>query len=150
MLVIDVRDPSRYQANSIPGAINVPLKNILDEENEGYLDQAAYEIVLCSDDSFYADQAWILCSRLGYKNLRVLDGGMNHWFNSVINPPEPAENMPKSDHELYSFRKAASMYFGVAYEDEVKAAPLVPKPAPKPKTVTPVKKKKKKMPEGGC
>ena len=150
VLVIDVRDPARFASYSIPGAINIPMEDILDEENEGYLDQSAYEIVLCSDDNFYADQAWILCNRLGYKNLRVLEGGMNDWFNSVINPPEPDENMPNSEHELYSFRKSASMFFGVAYEDEVKAAPAPTKPSPQPKTVAPVKKKKKKMPEGGC
>lgn len=150
LFLIDVRDSIRFASYSIPGAINIPLKNILDEDNEGYLDQSAYEIILCSDDNFYADQAWILCNRLGYKNLRVLDGGMHSWFNSVINPPKPDEKMPITEHELYAFRKAASMYFGVAYEDEVKAAPPAPKPSPKPKTVVPVKKKKKKMPEGGC
>lgn len=150
VLVIDVRDSVRFGSYSIPGAINIPLKNILDEENEGYLDQSAYEIVLCSDDNFYADQAWILCNRLGYKNLRVLQGGMRDWFNSVINPPVPDEKMPNSEHELYSFRKSASMFFGVVYEDQVKATPPPAKPSPKPKTVTPVKKKKKKMPEGGC
>jgi rhodanese-related sulfurtransferase len=150
ILVIDVRDSERFESYSIPGAINIPLEDILDEENEEYLDQAAYEIVLCSDDNFYADQAWILCNRLGYKNLRVLQGGMQDWFNSVINPPQPDEKMPNSEHELYSFRKSASMFFGVAYEDEVKATPPAPKPSPKPKTVAPVKKKKKKMPEGGC
>ena len=84
LLVIDVRDSARFSAYSIPGAVNIPLANVLDEESEVYLDQSAYEIVLCSDDSFYADQAWILCNRLGYKNLRVLDGGMHAWFNSVI------------------------------------------------------------------
>jgi len=150
ILVIDVRDPNRFASYSIPDAVNIPLEEILDEQYEGYLDQDAYEIVLCSDDNFYADQAWILCNRLGYKNLRVLEGGMHEWFNSVINPPEPDEKMPNSEHELYSFRKSASMFFGVAYEDEVKATPPAAKPSPKPKTVTPVKKKKKKMPEGGC
>ena len=150
LLVIDVRDSSRFSAYSIPGAVNIPLANVLDEESEVYLDQSAYEIVLCSDDSFYADQAWILCNRLGYKNLRVLDGGMHAWFNSVINPPAPDEMSPKVEHEKYSFRKSASMFFGVAYPDQVKAAPPEHKPVAKPKTVVPEKKKKKKMPEGGC
>ena len=82
--------------------------------------------------------------------MRVLEGGMQDWFDSIINPPAPEENMPNNEHELYAFRKSASMFFGVAYEDEVKATPPPVKPIAKPKTVAPVKKKKKKMPEGGC
>lgn len=150
ILVIDARDPDRFASYSIPGSINIPLGEILDEGNEGYLDQAAYEIVLCSDDNFYADQAWILCNRLGYKNMRVLEGGLQDWFNFIINPPVPDENMTNNEHELYSFRKSASMFFGVAYKDEVKGTPSPVKPIANPKTVAPVKKKKKKVPEGGC
>jgi rhodanese-related sulfurtransferase len=150
ILIIDVRDSDRYQAYNIPGSVNIPLSDLLNEENEGYLNQDALEIVLCSDDNFYADQAWILCNRLGYKNLRVLKGGMNSWFNSIINPPVPDEKMPATAHDLYSFRKSASMYFGVAYPDEVKTVSIPPAKKTEPKPVVPVKKKKKKVPEGGC
>ena len=114
----------------------------------GYLDQDEFDVILFSNTNFQADQAWILCSRLGYKNHRVLKGGLNEWFNTIINPPKPTENMPASAFELYSFRKAASIYFGVAYPEAIKKQPVVKKVIPK--KVIPVKKKKKKMPEGGC
>ncbi len=148
--IVDVRDSDRYTSYSIPGAVNIPLNQLLNGDNPDYLGQDEYEIVLYSDDNFYADQAWILYNRLGYRNLRVLDGGMHCWFNSIINPPVPGELSPEIEHEKYSFRKSASMFFGVAYPDDVKASVPEPKPNPKPKTVVPVKKKKKKMPEGGC
>ena len=55
---------------------------------------------------------------------------------------------------LFSFRKAASMYFGVAYPQKEAVKKVVLKASlkvsTKPKVVVP-KKKKKKMPvEGGC
>ncbi len=63
--------------------------------------------------------------------------------------------MPKTDFDLYSTRKAASMFFGVVYIDQMKkpepkkVIKKVAKKAP-PKKIIP-KKKKKKMPvEGGC
>ena len=155
VLLIDVRNAESHKANTLPNSVNIPLANLLDEDFQGYLDQEEYDVVLFSNDSYIANKAWILCNRLGYKNLRVLDGGINNWFNTIINPPVPTENMPQVDHDLYSFRKAASMYFGVKYLDQYK------KPEPKvvvkpkatvtvPKKVVP-KKKKKKMPvEGGC
>ena len=95
---------------------------------------------------------------MGYKNLNVLKGGINTWFNTIINPKVPTENMASSEFELYTFRKAASMYFGVAYPDKINKNSTIVKrssaskasniAAPKKVIVT---KKKKKMPvEGGC
>jgi len=145
-IIIDVRDSVSFKKNSLPNAINIPLKKLLGEDASAYLDQDQLDVVLFSNTNFYSDQAWILCNRLGYKNLRVLKGGVNEWFNTIINPPKPTENMPATAFELYSFRKAASMYFGVAYPEAIKK--VVVKKAPK--KVRTVKKKKKKKPEGGC
>ena len=148
-LLIDVRNEESPNKYSIPTSINIPIKNLLDEDSEGYLNQDQYDIILYSNDNLYADEAWIICTRLGYKNLRVLEGGVNNWFNTIINPPKPTENMATDQFELYSSRKAASMFFGVAYPEQVKKQPVVVKKAA-PKKVVPVKKKKKMPVEGGC
>ena len=157
-LLIDVRDESDYKEYTLPNAINIPLQNLLDEDYEFYLNQNQYNVVLFSNDNFYADQAWIICNRLGYKNLFVLKGGINAWFNTIINPNKPSEDMAAIDFDLYSTRKAASMYFGVAYPENIKKSSASAKKAPaniaqKPsvqKQVVPVKKKKKMPVEGGC
>lgn len=147
LLLIDVRDEKDFKTNSLPSAINIPLNKVLEEDSESYLDQDQYDVILFSNDNFYADQAWILCNRLGYENLHVLKGGINTWFHTIINPKKPTQNMASNEFELYSLRKAASMYFGVAYPQSIKQ-PVVKKVIPK-KVIT-VKKKKKKVPEGGC
>ncbi|REE82177.1 rhodanese-related sulfurtransferase [Lutibacter oceani] len=149
LLLIDVRTAEHYNNYSLLNAINIPLKNLLDEESKAYLYQDAYDIVLYSNDNFYADQAWVLCNRLEYKNLYVLKGGINNWFNTIINPPKPTENMPAEDFELFSNRKAASMFFGVAYPEQAKKKPVEVKKVI-PKKIIPVKKKKKMPVEGGC
>ena len=147
-LLIDVRDEEKLTKYSIPNSVNIPLKKLLDEDSEIYLNQDEYDVILYSNDNLYADEAWIICTRLGYKNLRVLEGGVNKWFNTIINPPKPTENMASDQFELYSTRKAASMFFGVAYPEQVKKQPVVKKYIPK--KVVPVKKKKKMPVEGGC
>lgn len=149
-LLIDVRDEESYQKYSLPNAVNIPLAKLLDEDFEGYLYQDEYDVILFSNDNFYADEAWIICNRLDYPNLRVLKGGLNEWFNTIINPTKPTSTMATVEFELYSKRKAASMYFGVAYpEQATKEAAPIKKAAPK-KMVVPVKKKKKMPAEGGC
>ncbi len=158
LLLIDVRNENNFKKYSLTNAINIPLKKLLEEDSNPYLDQEAYDVVLFSNDNFYSDQAWILCTRLGYKNLYVLKGGINTWYNTIINPKKPTENMASTEFELYSFRKATSMYFGVAYPEKIKKNPANIKRASAsntsnitaPKKII-VKKKKKKMPvEGGC
>ena len=147
-LLIDVRDEESYEKYSLPNSINIPLENLLTDDSESLLNQDQFDVILFSNDNFYADQAWLLCDRLDYKNLRVLEGGINTWYTTIINPTIPKENQPASDFELYSFRKAASMYFGVVYPEPIIIEP-VKKKAP-PKKVITVKKKKKMPVEGGC
>ena len=143
VLLIDMRSDKEFNEFSLPNAINIPLKNLLDDDYIGYIDQDIYDVILFSNDSFYADQAWMLGNRLGFKNLYVLKGGLNEWFNTIINPKYPDETMPREAFKLYDFRKAAGMYFGVgAPKTEKKTAPT--------KKVIPVKKKKKRVAEGGC
>lgn len=147
-LLIDVRNEESFKKYSLPEAVHIPLEKIFDKESKTYLDQDKYDVVLYSNDNFYADQAWILCNRLGYRNLYVLKGGMNMWFKTIINPSKPSENLPATAHTQYAFRKAASMYFGVAYPEKIKKQPL-PKTGTS-KKVVPIKKKKKMPKEGGC
>ncbi|MCD6543662.1 MAG: rhodanese-like domain-containing protein [Flavobacteriaceae bacterium] len=143
VLLIDVRSEKEFNEFSLPNTINIPLKNLLDDDYIGYIDQDIYDVVLFSNDSFYADQAWMLGNRLGFKNLYVLKGGLNEWFNTIINPKYPEETMPREAFKLYDFRKAAGMYFGVG-------APKTEKKARTTKKVITVKKKKKRVAEGGC
>lgn len=149
-ILIDVRDEKSFASYTLPNAISIPLEKLFDEKYEGFLNQNQFDVVFFSNDHFYADQAWILCNRLGYKNMHVLKGGINQWFTTIINPLKPAENMPATEYNLYATRKAASMFFGVVYPEQVKveAPKIVKKVAPK-KVIT-IEKKKKAPAEGGC
>lgn len=153
LLIIDVRRKVDYDKYALPGAIHIPLESILADDYNGYVDQNEYNVIFYSNDNLLADQAWMLCKRLDYNNIHVLKGGINEWYRTIINPQKPSEILPSSAYDLYAFRKAASMYFGVAYPQKLaqqKSVQPKPKVATKPKVIKP-KKKKKKMPvEGGC
>ncbi len=146
-ILIDVRSEERYNSYTLPNAINIPLKKLLDKEFESYLNQDQYDVVFFSDDNFYADQAWAICNRLEYKNLHVLKGGINKWFTTIINPKKPNENMSSKAFELYTTRKAASLFYGVVYPDQTKTKSVIKKA---PRKIITVKKKKKMPVEGGC
>jgi rhodanese-related sulfurtransferase len=148
LLLVDTRNTEEFEKYSLPNAINIPLSQIFSEELNPYLDQDIYDVVLFSNDNFTAEEAWLIGNRMGYQRLYVLDGGLNTWFETIIQPEFPKETMSREAYDLYAFRKAAGKYFGVAIdtleiETEVKKAAA-------PKKVVTKPKKKKKMPEGGC
>jgi rhodanese-related sulfurtransferase len=143
LLLIDVRDKKEFDAFSLQGAINIPLNKVLSTEFEAYLNQDTFDVILYSNDNYFANQAWYLCNRMEYKNIYVLKGGLNEWFSTILNPQLPKETDPKQAFIEYDFRKAAAMYFGVGNNTNTTTIA-------RPKKVIKLTKKKKKVAEGGC
>jgi rhodanese-related sulfurtransferase len=143
ILLIDIRMFDEYEAYNIPGSVNIPLEEILLENWRPYLNQDAMDIVFYSNSDVFAEQAWNLCYQSGYKNLYIMKGGLNQWFASIIQPTMPEETAPSEAFDLYSFERAASIYFGGTPVGAETTAPVTKK-----KVV--VRKKEKKAAEGGC
>lgn len=143
IMLIDVRTPERYKEYSLPRTINIPLDQLLDSAWKDYLNQDNMDVILYSNSDLYADQAWIICTRLGYKNLYVMKGGINEWYSCIFNPSAPAETAPNEEFALYSFRLAASQYFGGSTDLNMQTD--------KPKENIVIKKRQKKtITAGGC
>jgi sulfur-carrier protein adenylyltransferase/sulfurtransferase len=143
IMLIDLRTPEQYQEYSLPRSINIPLDQLLIPEWKDYLYQDNMDVILYSNSDLYADQAWIICTRLGYKNLYVMKGGLNEWYTCILEPSEPFETDPTEEFALYSFRLAASQYFGGGTEANVHSD--------KPKENIVIKRRQKKTTTaGGC
>ncbi len=141
--LIDVRPADEYDKFSLPDAVNVPLKDILTPEGQDNLGIEDMNAVFFSNDDIMSDQAWVISTRLGYKNIYVMKGGLNCWIETIINPVEPPETAPKTAFETYQFRKAAGMYFtggnSIKTDTGVKKAKIKVR-----------RKKKEKAASGGC
>lgn len=142
LLLIDVRMADDYLNYSLPGAENIPLKEILHPDWDDLLNQTDRDIIFYSNADVYAEQAWMFARRKGYKKLFVMQGGLNNWFATIIQPTEPPETSSTKEIEAYQFRKAAGIYFcgGQAIVSEVN---------PQDALVITRKNKKTKV-EGGC
>lgn len=143
--LIDVRPADAYEKYHLPGAINIPLADILSDDWVAYLDQDVVTNVFYSNGTVNANQAWLICTQRGFKNNYVLQGGLNYWAENIINPKKPGQLAPSDEFAKYDFRKAMSAALGggtlEAKTEDVQAS------APMP----PIKKKKrKKRVAGGC
>lgn len=141
--LIDVRDEKFYNKFTLRGALNMPLKDFLKQDNLDYLDQDVYQTILFSNGSTDADVAWLLATRLNYKNVYVLKGGLNKWVEQILQPEEHSVIWDRIDDEMYQYRKGARQFFGGQG-----TAPEVEETAAKPKKA--IKRKAKKEVEGGC
>ena len=143
--LVDVRTPEEFEAYSMPGAINIPLSNLLSDEYTDILNQDARMNVFYSNGSVYANEAWMLTRQLGYENNFVLEGGLNYWFGNILSAQAPAQTSPTEEFAKYDFRKSAATALGGGGVITTEGS------APTVKAVKPaVTAKAKKKPAGGC
>jgi rhodanese-related sulfurtransferase len=143
--LIDVRSKEEYEQFSLPGAINIPYTDLLSEQYADLLNQDVKMNVFYSNGTVAANEAWMITRQLGYSNNFVLEGGLNYWFDNILNPQKPASTSPDEELAKYDFHKSAGMALGGG--GIVQAAPDQSSASPKP-AIKAVGKKKKAA--GGC
>ncbi len=142
IFLIDLREKEEFDKFSLSNAVNIPLKDLLKIDNLDYLEQENKKIIFYSNGTTYSNQAWTIATRLNYKNLYVLKGGLNNWKKTILEPEYPKENADFKEFDLYEFRMGASQYFTGGGKKEGEKA--------KSKKKKVIKKRKKKEVEGGC
>jgi rhodanese-related sulfurtransferase len=142
--LIDVRSQDEFEKYSLEGAINIPITDLLSDEYTDVLNQDIKMNIFYSNGTLTANEAWMITRQLGYHNNFVLEGGLNYWFDEILNPKEPSSTSPDEEFAKYDFRKSASQALGGGLT--VEAAPSMSAPV-KP-AITAVPKKKKAA--GGC
>jgi rhodanese-related sulfurtransferase len=143
--LIDVRSQDEYEKFSLPDAINIPAADLLSDQYAEILNQDLKMNIFYSNGSLAANEAWMITRQLGYTNNFVLEGGLNYWFDNILNPQKPLSTSPDEEFAKYDFRKSAGTALGgggtiQVADNQVSASP---KPAVKPAG-------KKKKASGGC
>jgi rhodanese-related sulfurtransferase len=93
--LIDVREAGEYNSSHIPGASSIPRRQL-----EFVIPHAVpftgVPVVVCDDDGRRARLAAATAERLGYRQVSVLDGGINRWVTDGL-PTEWGSNVPSKD-----------------------------------------------------
>jgi sulfur-carrier protein adenylyltransferase/sulfurtransferase len=143
--LIDVRSQDEFEKFSLPGAINIPAADLLSDKYTDILNQDVKMNIFYSNGTVAANEAWMITRQLGYANNFVLEGGLNYWFDNILNPQKPSSTSPDEEFAKYDFHKSAGMALGgggvVQSTDNQSSASAKP-------VVKPAGKKKKAA--GGC
>jgi rhodanese-related sulfurtransferase len=143
--LIDVRSVDEYEKFSLPNSINIPLVDILNPEWEDFINQDVQLNVFYSNGTNDANQAWMITRQLGFENNYVLQGGVNYWAETIMNPEAPKTGSPNEEIIKYNLRKGAGMALGGGAAVSTQPAAVAGSSKP---PIT--KRKKKKKVQGGC
>ena len=143
--LIDVRSQEEYEKFSLPGAINIPAADLLSDKFTDILNQDIKMNIFYSNGTVAANEVWMITRQLGYSNNYVLEGGLNFWFDNILNPQKPSSTSPDEEFAKYDFHKSAGMALGGG--GAVQATDNLTSASAKP-VVMPAGKKKKAA--GGC
>jgi rhodanese-related sulfurtransferase len=110
--LIDVRSQDEFEKFSLPGSINIPATDLLSDQYADIINQDVKMNIFYSNGTIAANEAWMITRQLGYNNNFVLEGGLNYWFDAILNPKKPASTSPDEEFAKYDFRKSAGMALG--------------------------------------
>ncbi|NPA68965.1 MAG: rhodanese-like domain-containing protein [Chlorobi bacterium] len=139
---IDLRSAHDFQAGHLPGAINIPLAKILNDEYKNIVNQDKKINVLYYSDQCGACAPWMILTQLGYKNNYVLAGGYDYVTAHIINEYSPMLGDYSAEKAKYDFRKIINSTAG-STTDNTSSETTAPAPVIKKKAV-------KEEEEGGC
>lgn len=79
--LIDVRPTNMFLQGHPENAVNIPIRQLLDKESIELFDELKDNgkvAVLYGSDQLQATAPWLLLQQLGYKNLKLLNGGLTN------------------------------------------------------------------------
>lgn len=133
--VIDFRNEKEYTKMSLPKSTSFTLDNLFEKEPNKVLSVRHKINVFVADDELTERKIAIIANELGYKHIKILQGGLNAFREQILNF-KPIEN-PKNIDEVYQNRF------------RTKAAAVIPVLIQNNKSSGPVKKTQKRV-VGGC
>lgn len=75
-LVVDVREPAEFEAEHVPGSLNLPLSGLASSAPGLARDKRIY--LVCRSGARSSEAARLL-AKAGFSGLRVLEGGLLNW-----------------------------------------------------------------------
>ncbi|MFC1823510.1 YeeE/YedE thiosulfate transporter family protein [Thermodesulfobacteriota bacterium] len=109
IIVVDIRSPEEYNLFHLRGAINIPLEMLAEKAHEKL--PKDIDVVLYSNGTTHAAQAWTELRHWGWSNIRVLTDGILAFWRECLTPPSLAgltdEQMSKELLASFNARKAA-------------------------------------------
>jgi rhodanese-related sulfurtransferase len=109
--IIDLRSPEEFRSFNIPGSINIPYKDLYSTDPATYLNNKEIRNIFYSNGEYDSNYALVYAKGLGYTNTYYMKGGLNEWFNTVMNSTFSGERISARENALFETRTKARKMF---------------------------------------
>ena len=109
--IIDLRTPEEFRTLNIPGSINVPYSKLLDNDPGSFLNNGKARNIFYSNGDFDSNFAIAIERGLNLNNTYVMKGGLNEWFNTVMNSNFTGGRISARENALFETRTRARKMF---------------------------------------
>ena len=109
--LVDVRNADEYRRFHLPGAANIPIEQLSDNHIRRLLHAPGKTIVFYSNGTTKAEQAWFFAQRAGYRDIRLLRGGLNELFDVIFADSETTESCGPDHESTQQFLSTAAELF---------------------------------------
>jgi rhodanese-related sulfurtransferase len=109
--LIDLRTGNEYNKFTIPGSINVPYEEMTGRDPSTYLGSGNFKNIFFSNGDLKSGYAVAIAGGLGYKNCYSMKGGMNEWYNVIMNSSFSGERISARENALFETRSKAKKLF---------------------------------------
>jgi rhodanese-related sulfurtransferase len=109
--LIDLRPAEEFRVFNIPGSVNVPYNEFLDSDPDQVLNTGKTKYIFYSNGDICSNYALVISRGLKYNNTYVMKGGLNEWFNTVMNTSFTGEKISARENALFESRLRARKMF---------------------------------------
>jgi rhodanese-related sulfurtransferase len=109
--IIDLRSPEEFRTANIPGSRNVPYNELLNNDPGRFLNTISIKTILYSNGDFDSNYALVISKGLNYENVYVMKGGLNEWFNTIMNSTFTGDRISARENALFETRTKARKLF---------------------------------------
>jgi len=109
--LIDLRSPEEFRSFNIPGSINMPYKELLNSDPGRFLSNKNIRYIFYSNGDFDSNYALVFAKGMNLMNVYVMKGGLNEWFNTVMNSSFTGDRISARENALFETRTRAKKTF---------------------------------------
>jgi rhodanese-related sulfurtransferase len=120
--LVDLRSSPEFSRGTLPGAINIPLDELLKNSSLKLMKKSGKTVLLFSDDESQAAAASVLLISKGFDDVKILANDYTYIKTNVLENFQPASAFSKSEKARFDFNR----FFRTGDGDD--AAPARPEP----------------------
>jgi rhodanese-related sulfurtransferase len=107
LVVLDLRDEESQKRLALPGSVSLPIDGIFAREWQGLLGRRHSTRVFVDEDGSRSVEGALLAERLGYENVRVLQGGLAELRRTILEHESTGAVGTAAERDTDRFRSEA-------------------------------------------